>query len=104
MYRIWKLPLLPPRKMDVSRLRLFGRILPTRTVPGSGGPTNIPMDCFGDTSPNGQISDTLPRNSSITLFTDSTIRPEKCCSITHLARSLVNDCRDLVKRPDVASS
>jgi transposase, IS30 family len=33
-------------------------------------PTNIPMDCFGDTSPNGQISETLPRNSSMTLFTD----------------------------------
>ena len=42
----------------------------TRTVSGSGGPTNTPMDCFGDTSPNGQISEPLPRNSSMTLFTD----------------------------------
>jgi transposase len=36
-----------------KRSWVFGRILPTRTVPGSGGPTNTPMDCFGDTSPNG---------------------------------------------------
>ena len=53
-----------------KRSWVFGRILPTRTVHGSGGPTNIPMDCFGDTFPNGQISETLPRNSSMTLFTD----------------------------------
>ena len=28
---------------------------------------------------------------------------EKCSSITHLARSLVNDCRNFLKRPDAAS-
>jgi transposase, IS30 family len=53
-----------------KRSWVFGRILPIRTVPGSGEPTNTPMDYFGGTSPNGPTSETLPRNSSMSLFTD----------------------------------
>jgi hypothetical protein len=30
------------------------------TVPGSGGPTNTAMDCFGDTSPNGRFPKRYP--------------------------------------------
>src|SRR5512143_3243365 len=80
----------------------FGRILPTRTVPGSGGPTNIPMDCFGDTFPNGQISETLPRNSSMRHRLNNT--PRKVLQYHTPREGLGNDCRNLSKRTDAASS